>query len=112
MAEPSEPDPTPGIRAVFLCSFVVADLGGGVALIAGGYASVAIDNLPAVLGGLLGVGVAGMAIGGAFGLAVRLLMEREKRNASWRGPVLLAAVVAGTLGFLMMQAIMGLLQVE
>jgi hypothetical protein len=53
-----------------------------------------------------------MAIGGAFGLAMRLLLEREKRSASWRGPVLMAAVVAGTLGFLMVHEIMRLLPGE
>lgn len=111
MIQPSERDPTPAIRVVFLASFVSANLAGAIYLLANGYAGDAIANPLAVLGGALGVGLAGMMLGGVCGLALRLLLARARSDASWGVPIVAPVAVAGALGFVV-QAIMNMLLVS
>jgi hypothetical protein len=96
MREPTESDPTAGIRAVFLAGFFTGNACGLLYLAITGHLWESFTQNPlALFGAFLGIGLVGSMIGGVCGLSLKLLLGKGKPNAV---PVVVAGVASAALG--------------
>ena len=91
MSQPT-PDPMPGIRAVLIAGFVSGNAVGLAYLTLEGHLSESLRLNPlALLGAILGVGIAGTLVGAVCGLFLRLRLEKQGAADVSRGPVVVSA---------------------
>jgi hypothetical protein len=93
-------DPIPSIRAILTAGFVGSNLI-GLAYIAirGLFLDILRLDLFAMLGGILGVGAAGMMAGAVGGLSVKLLLNKSVRSRTgWWVPIICSATCSALVG--------------
>jgi hypothetical protein len=101
MSEPLDPNPIPGIRAVFLAGFLTGDLCGLVylAIIGHLWESILLNPL-ALIGAFLGIGLVGTMIGGVSGLSLGLLLGAHKGTVGRQVPFVVAGMTSAATGLL------------
>ena len=100
MSQPT-PDPMPGIRAVLIAGFVSDNAVGLACLTLEGHLSESLRLNPlALLGAILGVGIAGMLVGAVCGLFLGLRLEKQGAADVSREPVVVSAIASALVGLL------------
>ena len=99
-----------GAYRVALAGFLSALAGGFLCLLVRGWLLDVIFNLLLVIGGGIGIGLAGMLIGSICGLSLRCLLEYQRPMSGWGQPVALATIVAGVLGFMIVYWLINILR--
>jgi len=106
------PNPMPGIRAVIWTGFLTSNVAAIIPLVARGHWRDLIellpDELPTLLGAVLGIGTLGMVIGTIIGLSLRLLVESEAENRGWGAPLIAAGIVSTLTGLAVGQGLTAL----
>jgi hypothetical protein len=109
MSQPN-PDPMPGIRAVLITGFLSGNVIGLIYLALEGHLGESLRLNPvALFGAVLGVGIAGMMVGAACGLFLRLRLEKRGAADVSQGPLVVSAVASAFVGFVIASAVINAL---
>lgn len=98
-SEPTDADPKPGIRVVFLAGFFAGSIFGLLVLAVRGHLRDAMTQNPlSPFGTFLGVGLVGSILGGVGGLSLRMLLGSRPGAWKWRVSIAVATLISAAAG--------------